>query len=93
VTVPVEAKKLYADGKGVDTETPLAERIEVGLFTAEPGRDVFDKSNVILMERQPIRSGRQILKLVSDRKPTYAGIDPYNFYIDRSSADNVLPVN
>ena len=93
VAVPVEAKKLYADGKGVDTETPLAERIEVGLFTAEPGRDAFDKSNVILMERQPIRSGRQVLKLVSDRKPMYAGIDPYNFYIDRSSADNVLPVN
>ena len=22
----------------------------------------------------------------------YAGMDPYNFYIDRNSADNVLPV-
>ena len=27
-----------------------AERIEVGLFTAEPGRDAFDQSNVILAE-------------------------------------------
>jgi hypothetical protein len=26
VTVPVEAKKLYAAGKGAETETPLAER-------------------------------------------------------------------
>jgi ABC-2 type transport system permease protein len=93
VTVPVEAKKLYVDGKGAETETPLAERIEVGLFTAEPGRDVFDTSNVVLMERHPIHSGRQVLKLVTDTKPAYAGIDPYNFYIDRSSADNVLPVS
>ena len=54
--------------------------------------DVFDTLKVVLMERHPIRSGRQVLKLVTTRKPTYAGIDPYNFYIDRSSADNVLPV-
>ncbi|HEX2077292.1 MAG TPA: M1 family aminopeptidase [Longimicrobium sp.] len=92
VTVPVEAKKFYADGKGAETETPLAERIEIGLFTAEPGRDAFDASRVVLLERHPIRSGRQVLRFVTDRKPTHAGIDPYNFYIDRNSADNVLPV-
>lgn len=92
VTVPVEARKFYADGKGAETETPLAERIEIGLFTAEPGRDAFDPSHVVLLERRPIRSGRQVLRFVTDRKPTHAGIDPYNFYIDRNSADNVLPV-
>jgi ABC-2 type transport system permease protein len=93
VTVPVEAKKVYAHDRGEETETPLAENIEVGLFTAEPGLGVFDKSSVILMERQPIHSGRQVLKFVSDRKPAYAGVDPYNFYIDKNSADNVLPVS
>lgn len=91
VTVPVEAKKFYV-ADGADSETPLAERIEVGLFTAEPGRDAFAASSVILMERHPIRSGRQMLRFVSDRKPSYAGVDPYNFYIDRNSADNVLGV-
>lgn len=93
VTVPVEAKKLYVHGRSAETETALNERIEIGLFTAEPGRDAFDTSNLILMERHPIRSGRQVLHFVTDRKPTHAGVDPYNFYIDRSSADNVLPVN
>ena len=44
------------------------------------------------MQRQPIRSGRQVLKFVSDRKPSYAGVDPYNFYIDRNPSDNVLAV-
>ena len=71
---------------------PLAARIEVGLFTALPGADLFDAADVVLMERRPIRSGRQVLRFVTNRKPTYAGIDPYNFYIDRNSADNVVAV-
>jgi ABC-2 type transport system permease protein len=92
VTVPVEAKKLYADGEGNEKEARLAEAIEVGLFTAEPGRGAFDKRNVIRMERQPIRSGKQVLTFVTGKKPSHVGVDPYNFYIDRNSADNVVPV-
>ncbi|HEX8154156.1 MAG TPA: ABC transporter permease, partial [Thermoanaerobaculia bacterium] len=90
VTVPVAAKKFYVTGKdGVETETPLAEHIEVGLFAAEPGSDAFRQSDVILLERQPIHSGAQVLKFVTEKKPAFAGVDPYNYYIDRDSADNV----
>lgn len=92
VTVPIEAKKFYANAEGVETESPLAERIEVGLFTAEPGSNAFDASDVILMDRQPIRSGTQVLKFVTTKRPTFAGVDPYNYYIDRDSADNVAAV-
>ena len=92
VTVPVDAKKFYADGKGAEAETALAERIEIGLFTALPGRDVFDAADVVLLERYPVRSGKQFFRFVTDRKPTHAGVDPYNYYIDRSSADNVAAV-
>ena len=45
--MPVEAKKLYDAKDTTTTETPLAEDIEVGLFTAEPGLDVFDRSHVV----------------------------------------------
>ena len=89
VTVPVEAKKYEVDGRGAETETTFAERIEVGLFTAEPGRDAFDAKHVIVMERRPVRSGAQVLRFVTDRRPTHAGVDPYNYYIDRNSGDNV----
>ncbi|MFL6843984.1 MAG: M1 family aminopeptidase [Allosphingosinicella sp.] len=92
VTVPVEAKKSYADGKGDEHPAALADRIPVGLFTAEPGRGAFDRRNVILMQRMPVKGGRQVFRFVTDRKPTHAGIDPYNFYIDRNSDDNVGPV-
>jgi ABC-2 type transport system permease protein len=92
VTVPVEAKKYLVDHRGAERETTLAERIEVGLFTAEPGREAFDAKNVIVMQRLPIHSGAQVLKFVTDRKPTHAGIDPYNYYIDRNSGDNVAAI-
>lgn len=39
-----------------------------------------------------IRSGAQVVRLVTERRPTHAGVDPYNHYIDRSSRDNVRPV-
>jgi hypothetical protein len=81
--------KYAVDARGAETETTLAEPIEVGRFTAEPGRDAFDARHVIVMERRPIRSGAQVLRFVTDRRPTHAGIDPCNSYIDRSSGDNV----
>ncbi len=92
VTVPVEAKKFYANGKGEQEEAPLSDLIEIGLFTAKPGGGTFSKSDVIRVERLPIRSGSQVLKLVVDKRPTYAGVDPYSYYIDRNTADNVEPV-
>ncbi|HYD37687.1 MAG TPA: M1 family aminopeptidase, partial [Allosphingosinicella sp.] len=92
VTVPVEARKFYADGKGNEKPAAFADRIPIGLFTAEPGRGAFDRRDVVLMQRQGVRSGKQVFRFVTDRKPSHAGIDPYNFYIDRNSDDNVVPV-
>lgn len=92
VAVTVEAHKYYADGRGNEHEAPLHDRIEVGLFTALPGHGAFDRRNVVMMERQPVHAGRQIYHFVTRTKPTHAGIDPYNFYIDRNSDDNVTTV-
>ena len=92
VSVPVEARKFSSGRDGVETEVPLRERIEIGVFVDAPGSGAFDRRNVISIERRPIRSGKQILKFVVDRKPLHAGIDPYTYYIDRNSADNLAPV-
>ena len=40
----------------------------------------------------PIRTGKQVLTFVVAEKPAFAGVDPYNFYVDRKSSDNVKPV-
>jgi len=91
-TLTLAADKFYASGKGVETRTKLAEPIEVGLFTARPGFGSFSQKNVLLMERRPLHNGDQRIVLHSAAKPTFAGVDPYNFYIDRNSDDNVKEV-
>ncbi|MBU3969460.1 MAG: aminopeptidase [Alphaproteobacteria bacterium] len=92
VTVTVDARKLYADGEGVETAAPLNEVFDVGIFAAEPGKGAFDEADVILLERRPIRSGVQTLRFITAREPKFAGVDPYNKWIDRNSDDNVRSV-
>jgi ABC-2 type transport system permease protein len=92
-TLNVEAQKFYANGKGVETKTDLNEDIEIGLFAASPGIGAFAAKDVVNMMRQPVKSGKQVISVRSKTKPAFAGIDPYNFYIDRNSEDNSIAVN
>ena len=89
VTIEVEAHKYYADGRGKETEAPLAEDFDVGLFDIEPGKAGFGDQAIVLATRRPIVSGKQVLSLVADHAPKFAGVDPYNERITRNS-DTVI---
>jgi aminopeptidase N len=91
-TLTIAADKYYAAGKGAETKTKLAEPIEIGLFTARPGLGTFKAKDVVVLRREPVRSGVQKVILHSKAKPSFAGIDPYNYYVDRNSDDNVKDV-
>ncbi|MEA1071587.1 ABC transporter permease/M1 family aminopeptidase [Sphingomonas sp. LY160] len=91
-TITVAADKYYADGKGGERKAALSEPVEVGLFTARPGLGTFKAKDVILIRREPLRSGSQKLTLLSKVRPTFAGVDPYNFYVDKNSDDNVSAI-
>ncbi|MCW3798446.1 aminopeptidase [Sphingomonas sp. BN140010] len=91
-TLTIAADKYYADGKGAESKANLYEPIEVGLFTARPGLGAFSARNVIELGRQPIRSSVKKIVIRSTAKPAFAGVDPYNYYIDRNSDDNVKEV-
>lgn len=93
VSFTVHAKKLYADSKGVETEAPLNELFDVGVFAAEPGKKGYKMADVLHMERRSIKSGTQEIKVTVDSKPTFVGVDPYNKRIDRNSDDNLVPVS
>jgi hypothetical protein len=90
VTFTVQARKLYADGKGVETEAPLDEPFEIGVFSAEPGKKDYSARNVLLMERRAIRTGSQVISVTVESKPAFVGVDPYNKRIDRNSDDNII---
>jgi aminopeptidase N len=92
VELEIEARKLYADGKGAETQAPLDEVFDVGVFSAEPGRREFGAGSVLHFERVRLRSRKQTLRFVVDKLPTHAGVDPYNKRIDRNSDDNLARV-
>ena len=48
---------------------------------------------MLAIQRSPIRAGNQLVEIVTSKKPAFAGVDPYNFYIDRNSDDNVVAVD
>jgi hypothetical protein len=89
----IEARKLVADGRGAETEEPLDEPFDIGVFSVEPGKTGFSTASVQLFERRQMASGRQRLQLVIDQQPRWAGIDPYNKRIDRNSDDNLRKVD
>lgn len=93
VTFKVHGRKLYADGEGKETESPLDEPFDVGAFTAEPGKKGYTRDAVLLMERRQMKTGEQTITLVVDKPPKFVGVDPYNKRIDRNSDDNITTVS
>ena len=92
VSFEVEGKKLYANGKGKETEAPLEEPFDIGAFTVEPGKKGYTRESVLLMERRPVKSGKQTITLTLAALPTFVGVDPFNKRIDRNSVDNLTRV-
>jgi ABC-2 type transport system permease protein len=94
VTLIVDAKKLYADGAGKETQAPMNEVWEIGVFTKKPEDEGFARSDVLAFERRQVRTGTQTLvfTLPANREPKVIGIDPYIKRIDRNSDDNVIAI-
>jgi aminopeptidase N len=92
VSFDVSARKFYADGAGRETEAPMNELVEVGVFSAKPGDKDFDASKVLLLHKVPVHGPPMPVTVVVAGRPTWVGIDPYNKRIDRNSDDNLTPV-
>jgi aminopeptidase N len=92
VAIEVEAKKFYADGKGVQTDAPMAENVAVGAFTGDPTDPKFDRTQVLTYDLRPLKTGTQTVTLTTDKPPKFVAVDPYSIWIDRDDKDNVIPV-
>jgi hypothetical protein len=90
VTLTLDAHKYYADGKGKQTDTRMAEEVPIGLFLAKPGDADFGKDKILTLAPMKIGTGAQVFHLITAKAPKFAGIDPYNMWIDRNSDDNVV---
>jgi ABC-2 type transport system permease protein len=82
VTLDVRARKVVVDEAGIETEVPMDDWVEVGVFgEGEP-----------YMETHRIRSGQQTITVTVPRKPTRAGIDPEKLLIDLDTENNIKGV-
>jgi len=70
----------------------IPDKPPTGAFTEEPGKKGYRRESVLLLERRPLKSGKQVVTLIVDKVPKFVGVDPYNMRIDRNSDDNLTPV-
>lgn len=90
--ITIAAAKFYADGLGKESDADLDDEIDIGLFTAKPGQGAFDSEAVLYKKQHRITSGPQKIRVVTEERPLFAGVDPYNKYVDRNSDDNIAGV-
>ncbi len=92
VTIAAKAKKLRADGQGVESEIAINDWIDIGVF-GESKQDGKTEETVLFLEKRHVTESDVTFELVVDEEPIRAGIDPYNKLVDRNSDDNVKKVS
>ena len=93
VAVTVSAKKMYADGKGVETEVGFSEPVQIALFPPEPEDDESfgdeDLPPPTLLTQETLSDGVHTFNYRVEEKPDRVGIDPYLWMIDRNPENNL----
>ncbi len=83
VTLVVDARKMRANGDGAETEIPIHDLIEVGVFKGKK-----ENEEPLHTEKVWITQPRTTFTFVVNEPPTRAAIDPYSKLIDRNPEDN-----
>ena len=89
LTMTVRARKFLIDTQGVETEVPMDDWIEIGVYTAEEGNDTRLPQFV---QKHRIRTGEHTLTMTVPKKPLRAGIDARYLMMDWNMEDNVTEV-
>jgi hypothetical protein len=89
------AKKLRADSVGKETEQPMHDWIDVGVFAKPAKGDMTVDPGVgvpLHLAKHQVTSGVQKITVFVDQKPYRAGIDPLHKLVDRITTDNTVGV-
>ena len=90
VTIFATSRKFRADSLGTETEIPMADYVDVGVFDeAATGARL---GPVMAVRKVRVRSGASRFDFVVPQAPSRAGIDPYNLLIDRNPGDNTKEI-
>ncbi len=89
VTLDVNARKVVVDTKGVETEAPMNDLVEIGVY-GSGGKATRGVELYRAMHR--VKTGRQLISVVVDARPTKAGIDPRLLLTDDDPGDNIREI-
>jgi len=90
VTFDVEAHKTVADSAGKETEVPVNEWVEIGVFgAAEPGEAL---GKPLYVQKHRLRSGTQTITVTVSGRPSRGGVDPYNL-LDWDEGAHIEPID
>lgn len=81
VTITGSSRKYRTDGQGRETDVPIQDWVDVGLYN--------QKGDLFYLAKHRLHSGENKIELEVDQEPAKGGIDPLNKLIDRISDDNV----
>jgi len=84
VSLNVSAEKVRADSTGIETEIPINDWIDIGVY----GKNIAGKDSLIYLKKHKITKKENDFKIMVSSKPRKAGIDPLHKLIDRHSDDN-----
>ena len=88
VRIDIESIKFRADSLGNESEIPVNDFIDIGVF----GEDENGDEVTLYLEKHRIISGEQQIEVWVTELPLRAGIDPRYKLIDRHKDDNVVDV-
>ena len=90
VVVTATAKKLRADSLGTETDVPMNDYVDVGVFDqAKTGARI---GTPLAIRKVKVTTGTARYTFIVKARPARAGIDPYNLLIDRNPGDNTRDV-
>lgn len=87
VTITVGCAKFYADDKGKLSKAPIADYVDIGIFTINKVNNK-DIEKPLLFTRVKMDKQEQSFEFTVTQKPELVGIDPYLKLIDRTPDNN-----
>jgi hypothetical protein len=90
VTLDVRARKMVVDTADVETDVPMDDWVQIGVFA--PAEAEGERGEALYLQMHRIRSSQQAITVTVPRRPARAGIDPNHLLIDLDTRDNVSDV-
>lgn len=91
VTLKLRARKVTVDETGIETEVPMNDWVEIGVFADAENES--KQGAPLYRQMHRLGGGQQTITVTVPEKPALAGIDPSQLLIDLKLFDNIKKVN